>query len=61
MKIWTDGLKIALLAGMATLVLGGCASSMSGGAYPRAQARQAMEVKMGVGGKCAPSTVGRHR
>lgn len=48
MKIWMKGLKIALLAGAATLVLGGCASSMSGGAYPRAQARQAMEVKMGV-------------
>lgn len=48
MKTWTDGLKIALLASAAALVLGGCASSMSGGAYPRAQARQAMEVKMGM-------------
>lgn len=48
MKIGMYGLKIALLAGTAALVLGGCASSMSGGAYPRAQARQAMEVKMGV-------------
>jgi len=41
-------LKIAALAGMATIALGGCASSMSGSAYPRAQARQAMEVRMGV-------------
>lgn len=48
MKIRMYSLKIALLAGTAALVLGGCASSMSGGAYPRAQARQAMEVKMGV-------------
>lgn len=48
MKIGMDGLSIALLAGTVALVLGGCASSMSGGAYPRAQARQAMEVKMGV-------------
>jgi outer membrane lipoprotein SlyB len=48
MKTWTDGLKIAMLAGVGALVLGGCASSMSGSAYPRAQARQAMEVKMGV-------------
>lgn len=28
--------------------LGGCASSMSGSAYTRAQARQAQEVRMGV-------------
>jgi outer membrane lipoprotein SlyB len=32
---------------MAT-ALGGCASSMSGGAYTRSQARQAQEVQMGV-------------
>ena len=41
-------LKIAALAGVAAMALGGCASSMSGSAYPRAQARQAMEVRMGV-------------
>ncbi len=42
-----SGKSIAiLLASMA--VLGGCASSMSGGAYSRGQARQVQEVKMGV-------------
>lgn len=36
----------AMLA--AAMVLGGCASSMSGGAYTRSQARQAQEVQKGV-------------
>lgn len=48
MSAWTKLLKIVVLAGAAAIVLGGCASSMSGSAYPRAQARQAMEVRMGV-------------
>lgn len=47
MNAWTSWLKIAALAG-AAIVLSGCASSMSGSAYPRAQARHAMEVRMGV-------------
>ncbi|MFA5241171.1 MAG: glycine zipper 2TM domain-containing protein [Sulfuricella sp.] len=33
---------------IAAMVLGGCASSMSGGAYTRSQARQVQEVQMGV-------------
>lgn len=48
MSTWIKWLKIGALAGTAVIVLGGCASSMSGGAYPRAQARQTMEVKMGI-------------
>ncbi len=48
MKTWINGLKTGAIAIAAVAVLGGCASSMSGGAYPRGQARQAMEVKMGV-------------
>jgi outer membrane lipoprotein SlyB len=38
---------VGVLLVMAT-VLGGCASSMSSGAYTRAQARQTQEVQMGV-------------
>lgn len=48
MNAWTRWLKIAALAGAAAIALSGCASSMSGSAYPRAQARHAMEVRMGV-------------
>lgn len=45
----TNSVKlIALLAVSAAVALGGCASSMSGGAYSREQARQVQEVKMGV-------------
>lgn len=45
----TNSVKlIALLAVSAAVALGGCASSMSGGAYSRDQARQVQEVKMGV-------------
>lgn len=33
---------------IAAMALGGCASSMSGGAYTRSQARQVQEVQMGV-------------
>ena len=41
-------MKIAAAFLIATAVLGGCASSMSGGAYSRDQARQTQEVHMGV-------------
>lgn len=37
-----------LLTVFALLALGGCASSLSGSAYSRGQARHAMEVRMGV-------------
>jgi outer membrane lipoprotein SlyB len=37
--------SIALLSG---LLVGGCASSMSGSAYSREQARQAQDVKLGI-------------
>ncbi|MEN6585384.1 MAG: glycine zipper 2TM domain-containing protein [Sulfuricella sp.] len=42
--------KIKLAGALLVLaaVLGGCASSMSGGAYSRSQARQTQEVQMGV-------------
>lgn len=40
--------KVAVAMLVAAMVLGGCASSMSGGAYTRSQARQAQEVQMGV-------------
>jgi len=40
-------LKLVAVAA-AVAVLGGCASSMSGGAYSREQARQVQEVKMGM-------------
>jgi len=40
--------KLIAVAAVSVAVLGGCASSMSGGAYSRAQARQAQEVKMGM-------------
>lgn len=41
----TNALIISLVA---VLAVGGCASSMSGGAYSRSQARQAQEVQMGT-------------
>ena len=41
-------MKIAATLLIATAVLGGCASSMSGSAYSRDQARQTQEVRMGV-------------
>ena len=40
--------KLIAVAAASVAVLGGCASSMSGGAYSRGQARQAQEVQMGV-------------
>lgn len=40
--------KISAVLTAAALILGGCASSMSGGAYSRSQARSVQEVKMGV-------------
>lgn len=41
-------LKVMVLASACVAVLGGCASSMSGSAYSRDQARQAQEVEMGT-------------
>jgi len=41
----TNALIISLVAALA---VGGCASSMSGGAYSRSQARQAQEVQLGT-------------
>ncbi len=41
-------LKLVAALSVSVVVLGGCASSMSGGAYSRTQARQAQEVQMGV-------------
>ena len=38
-------ISIALVSG---LLVGGCASSMSGSAYSREQARQAQDVKLGI-------------
>ena len=40
--------KLIAVAAASVAVLGGCAPSMSGGAYSREQARQVQEVKMGV-------------
>lgn len=40
--------KLIVILAASVLVLGGCAQSMSGGAYSRDQARQVQEVKMGV-------------
>lgn len=40
--------KLMAVAAVSVAVLGGCASSMSGGAYTRDQARQVQEVKMAV-------------
>jgi len=40
--------KLIAVAAASVAVLGGCASSMSGGAYSREQARQVQEVQMGV-------------
>jgi outer membrane lipoprotein SlyB len=40
--------KLIAVAAVAVAVLGGCASSMSGSAYSRGQARQVQEVKMGM-------------
>jgi outer membrane lipoprotein SlyB len=40
-------LGAALLAGVIALTLGGCASSLSGSAYPRSQARTLQDVQMG--------------
>jgi outer membrane lipoprotein SlyB len=41
-------LKLVVALAAAVGVLGGCASSMSGSAYTREQARQVQEVRMGV-------------
>lgn len=41
-------LKVLVFTMACVSVLGGCASSMSGSAYTRDQARQAQEVEMGV-------------
>ncbi|GAO36491.1 hypothetical protein SCT_1898 [Sulfuricella sp. T08] len=41
-------MKLIVVAVASVAVLGGCASSMSGGAYSRGQARQVQEVQMGV-------------
>lgn len=41
-------LKLLAALAMSVTLLGGCISSMSGGAYSREQARQVQEVKMGV-------------
>ncbi|MDO8892205.1 MAG: glycine zipper 2TM domain-containing protein [Sulfurimicrobium sp.] len=43
-----NSIKIAGVLLVAATLLGGCASSMSGGAYTRSQARQVQEVQMGV-------------
>jgi outer membrane lipoprotein SlyB len=40
--------KLIAVAAASVAVLGGCASSMSGGAYSREQTRQVQEVQMGV-------------
>lgn len=40
--------KLTLAIAALALFLGGCAGSMSGGAYSRGQARQAQEVQLGV-------------
>ena len=40
--------KLIAFVAASVAVLGGCASSMSGGAYSREQARQVQEVKMGM-------------
>jgi outer membrane lipoprotein SlyB len=40
--------KLIAVAAASVAALGGCASSMSGGAYSRGQARQVQEVKMGM-------------
>ncbi|MBZ0096837.1 MAG: glycine zipper 2TM domain-containing protein [Sulfuricella sp.] len=40
--------KLIAVAAVSVAVLGGCASSMSGGAYSREQTRQVQEVQMGV-------------
>ena len=40
--------KLIAFVAASVAVLGGCASSMSGGAYSREQARQVQEVKMAV-------------
>lgn len=40
--------KLMAAVTVSVVVLGGCASSMSGGAYSRDQARQVQEVKMAV-------------
>ncbi len=40
--------KLIAVAAASVAVLGGCASSMSGGAYSREQARQVQEVRMGM-------------
>ena len=40
--------KLIVAVAASVAVLGGCASSMSGGAYSREQARQVQEVKMGT-------------
>lgn len=41
-------IKLAGVLLVMAMTLGGCASSMSSGAYTRSQARQVQEVKMGV-------------
>lgn len=48
MNMNTRLVKLIAVAAASVAVLGGCASSMSGGAYSREQARQVQEVQMGV-------------
>lgn len=43
-----NGIRIAAIAVAAAITLGGCAPSMSGGAYSRDQARKEQTVRMGV-------------
>lgn len=47
MNVISRKLAVVTLLGT-SLVLGGCAGSLSGSAYSRGQARHAMEVRMGV-------------
>lgn len=42
------GIRVTAIAVAAVLALGGCAPSMSGGAYSRDQARKEQTVRMGV-------------
>ncbi|MHB1589913.1 MAG: outer membrane lipoprotein [Sulfuricella sp.] len=44
----TRWVKLMAVLVASVAVLGGCASSLSGGAYSREQARQVQEVRMGV-------------
>ena len=47
-EIVVKNVSVVVLAFACVGVLGGCASSMSGGAYSREQTRQVQEVEMGV-------------